>query len=177
MNKINKLMVLGILSYVMPFCWADDLVPATTDDINNFDNQLGDTQTAQTSDDPTADDSTQNGDDSDKGKKYGHHKDDRENKGKKEHKNHERKDNFGAIVSAEAKKLKDLPKDQRKDMGKWVSEQRRKNDHSKGAGGSVTPGDNNSTNGSTHRSEAQSSAPDSSGGSDKGSGHSSEHRK
>jgi hypothetical protein len=69
-------------------------------------------------------------------------KDKRKNKSDDE-KSKTRKDNFGAIVSKEAKILKDADVDTRKGFGQSIAEQRR-NDHSQNAGssnsGSATAG-------------------------------------
>ena len=97
-------MVASLLLHVK-MASAEVLVPATTDDQKNFDQQVvAPAPVAQTED-------TKDADSGGKSKK--------DKKAKKE--------NFGALVSAEAKKLKDESKDDRKGMGKWVSEQRRKN--------------------------------------------------
>ncbi|PWU20441.1 MAG: hypothetical protein C5B49_04290 [Bdellovibrio sp.] len=86
--------------------WASDLVPATSEDLKEFDAQLAGASRRMNpqpeASRPAASKPPQSP-------------------------QHERKQNFGAIVSAEAKKLNDA-KDDRNDFGKWVSEQRRRDD-------------------------------------------------
>lgn len=76
---------------------ADDLVPATSEDIAQFDRQLS---------------ARQNGKSEEKQAKA-------------------KKENFGQLVQAEAKKLKGS--DQKSDFGKWVSSQRRRDDSAAGS--------------------------------------------
>jgi hypothetical protein len=48
-----------------------------------------------------------------------------------------RKENFGLIVSTEAKRLKESAGEDKRGMGQWVSEQRRKDGNNVGSGGSL----------------------------------------
>jgi hypothetical protein len=120
MNKI--LFSLTLVLFLGHMAHAEDLVPATTDDVKQFDQQVS---TAK-ADDPAKDAK----DPKSEGQSADHRKD-------AEHRHHGKKDkapkdNFGAVVSAEAKKLKDESVDQRKEMGKFVSSQRRKNAQNQG---------------------------------------------
>jgi len=72
----------------------DDLVPATSEDIEKFDDSVAEkAEKAEKVKDPKKD----------------------------------RKENFGSKVSEEAHRMKELPKEERTGMGKWVSGQRRQN--------------------------------------------------
>ncbi len=86
-------LVTSLLGALIPFlAHADALVPATSEDIDQFDNQIA----AQRQNSPAV-----------------------------------KSDNFGKLVSTEARKLKDSDSGQRKYFGKSVSEQRRGNDRSR----------------------------------------------
>ena len=85
---------------------AQDVVPATTEDVQNFDEKVAETPDQEDPEEVTGD----------KVKK--------EKKEKKDKK--EKKENFGKIVSEEAHRMKTLPKEERHKMGPWVSAQRRK---------------------------------------------------
>ena len=132
------LLATGAIVLMSSLAMAEDLVPATTDDVSNFDSQV-----ANSARPPTNDDSSK-----DQGKSADHRKDKKDKKDKS---------NFGMIVSAEAKKLKDSDQDKRKGMGKWVSNQRRQDDK-KRPDAAVNPGSGASGNGSTN-SDAHTSAP------------------
>ena len=89
-----------LLALMTPPALAQTLIPATSEDINDFDRQV-----------------------SEQLKKSNVKKD---------------KSNFGAVVSEEAKKLKDAGADKGKDFGKWVSGQRKNADQGRpSAQGSV----------------------------------------
>ncbi len=144
---------------------AEDLVPATSDDQSKFDQQVSDIQA------PPADSGTTSDSDG---------KEKKENL-KKQHVKKEKKANFGMIVSAEAKKLKDLPKDQKKEMGKWVSDQRRKNLEN-GGNTSAGHGDSSAGGGASSANDGRASAPSAGNTANPGSstnapGKSGDHRK
>jgi hypothetical protein len=98
------IMTLAAIMFVFHSAWADELVPATSDDLKDFDQQVAKSQEAPRKDG----EHRQSGDASKKEAKL-------------------KKESLGSLVSAEAKKLKDESMDQRKEMGQWVSNQRRKN--------------------------------------------------
>ena len=62
-----------------------------------------------------------------------------------------RKENFGLVVSTEAKRLKESSGEDRRGMGQWVSEQRRKDRHH---GDSVTDGSGSGSSGSSEARRA-----------------------
>lgn len=97
MKKMHFLLTVSMLLTAPAFA-QDDLVPATSEDIQSFDDQVADSDVV--TDAPTK----------------------------------ERKENFGSAVSAEARKLKDMSPEERKKMGQWVSEQRRKDADKRPAG-------------------------------------------
>ncbi len=130
------LLVVGALMFSTSLAMADDLVPATSDDTANFDNQIPAPAPAPA---PSTDA------DGKHGKSADHSKDKKP------------KSNFGTTVSAEAKKLKDADKDTRKGMGNWVSSQRRK-DEQKRPNAAATAGAGASAAGSAN-SDARTSAP------------------
>lgn len=115
---MKKLAVLTFILCTASFSFAEDLVPATADDQEAFDQQVA----TQVEPVIKAEDRTAK----------------------------LKKSNFGQVVSAEAKKLGANSKEQHKDMGQWVSDQRKKN-HQSG----------NSTNGNSSSSagDAKNSAP------------------
>lgn len=101
------ILTIGVILLAFSFAMADELVPATSDDLSNFDEQVKNSTHIEAS----PKDSTKVD-----GKSSSHRKDDKD------------KDNFGKIVSSEAKKLKDSDSDSKKGMGTWVSDQRRQDD-------------------------------------------------
>ena len=132
-----------------PITRADDLAPATSEDTAKFDQQLGAGQNAEVDKkkakgpskvaDAGKDVDKDDGKDTDKSKDAG-------GKTKKA-----KKSNFGQTVSAEAKKLRE-DGDKTKDFGKWVSGQRRKNDHSQGNAASPSGHDNHPGGETEHQS-------------------------
>ena len=95
--------------------YAEDLIPATSDDITDFDQRVS-TQVESESRSVGLREEAKHADKAQK------------SKDKKA-----RKENFGLIVSTEAKRLNDESSDKKKEMGKWVSEQRRQNVKSTGS--------------------------------------------
>jgi hypothetical protein len=115
MNTKMILSAVVSLLLVLPG-YADDLIPATSDDITDFDQQVS-TQVESESRSVGLREEAKHADKAQK------------SKDKKV-----RKENFGLIVSTEAKRLNEESGDKKKEMGKWVSEQRRQN--AKSSGGS-----------------------------------------
>lgn len=104
MIRIITFIAAAIFAYSMA-AMGQDVAPATSDDIKNFDSQISQI-------------------DPDTGKPVKEISDNSTQKEKKEKKEKKQKnDNFGQIVSAEAHRLKESG--EKKDFGKWVSEQRR----------------------------------------------------
>jgi len=148
MYKIGTLIAIGIF-FTAAAVFAEDLVPATSEDQQAFDQEVapvvdsGSGTTGDESEDVTGEDG--------QGK----------NHGKKGHVKKARKANFGLIVSTEAKRLKDEPQDQKKEMGSWVSNQRRKNTGS--AGGHGSSNDGRSSSPKLNNSGGSSNSPGQSG--------------
>jgi hypothetical protein len=105
MNK-TLLSTLLLTAFVVQPLMAQDLVPATSEDLKEFDRQVA--KQAKPKDAAA--------------------------KGS----------NFGALVSEEARKLKDAGDDQGSDFGKWVSGQRKKSDQGQ-AGAAASVGSGNSS--------------------------------
>jgi hypothetical protein len=85
------------------FALGQSLVPATTDDLTEFDQQIS--KDSNKTPEATKD-----------------------QKSSGSHAKKSKNPNFGALVSQEAKDLKKSDGDQKKKMGQWVSEQRRNDD-------------------------------------------------
>lgn len=143
MGKRRILSILVAMTIALPG-WADDLIPATSDDITDFDKKVIEDINSDI-----------------KGKSLEHRKDhvtksdDSKNKDKKE-----RKQNFGLIVSTEAHRLNEESGDKKKQMGKWVSEQRRQSSSSATNGvGSNSSGGSVGNSGSSMSADAKNAAP------------------
>jgi hypothetical protein len=109
--KTRIFCALFLLAFSQPL-FPQDLVPATSEDIQEFDRQVAK-----------------------------QHKPDAAAKTKAA--------TFGSQVSEEARKQKDVPKDQRGDFGQWVSDQRKKSDQGQAAAaGSVGDSDSHGNSGS-----------------------------
>lgn len=108
--------------------FAQSLVPATSDDLSDFDKQISQAQESQNP--PPA---------------------------KKEQSAKKSKENFGAIVSDEAKTLKNSELDKKKSMGQWVSEQKSKEDQ-KVPASNASKGQGNS-NANSNSKDARTSSP------------------
>ena len=102
--------------------YAEDLIPATSDDITDFDQQVSTQVEAESRSVGLREESN------------------RADKAQKSKDKKARKENFGLIVSTEAKRLNDESADQKKEMGKWVSDQRRQNAKSSGGSNSGSNG-------------------------------------
>ena len=124
LRAIQILSLVSVMVASQAALGADDLMPATSEDISAFDRQLSALQQAP---------ATQAGLKEANGDK--NRRDDGEDKKPKE--------NFGQTISAEANKLKDSEK--KKDFGKWVSGQRRRDDQNRPAeiGGPAAVGPGN----------------------------------
>jgi hypothetical protein len=96
--------------------FAQSLVPATSDDLNDFDRQISKAQSSKNT-----------------------------------------KENFGAVVSDEAKSLKNSDLNKKKAMGKWVSDQKSKEDQ-KVPSANASKGQGNS-NANSNSKDARTSSP------------------
>lgn len=115
MKALNLLFLIALLAQPV---LAQTLIPATSEDINEFDRQVSEQLS----------------------------------------KNQKSKSNFGTSVSEEAKKLNEAPTDSKKEFGKWVSSQRKKNDQGRPAiQGSANSGTGSSNRG--HSESARENAP------------------
>lgn len=85
---------------------ADELVPATSEDVSDFERIVTNQAILEA--------------------KALHPRADQATKAPPKETSKIRKENFGSLVSIEAKRLNDESGDRKKDMGKWVSEQRRR---------------------------------------------------
>jgi hypothetical protein len=143
MKKRNMLTILVAMTLALPG-WADDLIPATSDDIADFDKKVSENLNSDVENINVEKNKDKNKD-----------KNNDKSKDKKE-----RKQNFGLIVSTEAHRLNEESGDQKKQMGKWVSDQRRQN-----SGGAANGGANGNSggNGSSMSADAKNAAPGLSG--------------
>ena len=124
------ILTIGVIILAFSFAMADELVPATSDDISNFDNQIKNSVKSSTK---------------------------VEGKSSNQRNNKKPKDNFGALVSAEAKNFKDANSEAKKGMGTWVSDQRRQDDQKRPEAVS-NPGSGTSGSGDAN-SDAHAAAP------------------
>lgn len=99
---VRKFIILVVCSMSLS-AWAVEVAPATTDDMNNFESTIEREQAASESTATSTQTTTE------------------------ESKKKAKKANFGQIVSAKAKEQKNLTAEQRKEMGSWVSAQKRQN--------------------------------------------------
>lgn len=114
---MKNFILLTLISLLFENLALADLVPATSEDLNDFDQQIKASQGL---------DSGPQGSSARSGAPVGKSLDNQKAK----------KNNFGAAVSAEAKGLRDLPAESRPGFGKWVSEQRKQNDQNQAGAGS-----------------------------------------
>jgi hypothetical protein len=135
------LLITSAIIFITFQVFADDLVPATSDDVADFDRQVATHESGG-----VANTSTET-----QGKSADHRKDADHSKNDKS----AQKDNFGAIVSAEAHRLKEEGLNGKQKMGPWVSGQRRKNDQNLGVSG----GSDHGGSGGSRGDDARSSAP------------------
>jgi len=117
MKKSSFLLGMSLILVTPAFGQSDlDLVPATNEDIQNFDGQLSDAPKPEDGARPSREERRE-----ERREARQERREDRE--GRRE----ERKENFGQIVQEKAQELKDMPKGDRPQMGDWVSQQRRQN--------------------------------------------------
>lgn len=154
------ILALSFLMFVSQSAFAEELVPATSEDLQEFDQQVSKSnaedskakEMAQRSIDPRKDAAL-----SMKEKKA-------------------RKENFGAVVSTEAKKLRDESVDKRKEMGSWVSSQRRKSGQEE-AGSGEQHGNSGAAASSRDSRDSSPANNDHGGGSSSEHGNSGNHKK
>lgn len=141
MKKSSFLLSMSLL-IVGPTFAQDDLVPATTDDIGNFDSQLQpkheDGSLSQGGDRPSKEDRQARREERKEERQARREERKEERQARREERREERKEgqegrredrkeNFGDIVKEKAQELKDMPKSERPQMGGFVSDQRRQN--------------------------------------------------
>lgn len=139
MKKSSFLLGMSLL-IVTPTFAQDDLVPATTDDIGNFDSQLSDAPRPEDGNNQQRREDRQQRREDRKEDRQARREERREERkerreerredrreDRKEDRREDRKDNFGQMVKEKAQELRDMPKGERPQMGGFVSEQRRQN--------------------------------------------------
>lgn len=142
--KITKIAPIVCLSLTFAFgiqVAAEDLIPATSEDLRQFDLQL---ERAQS--------------DSVKSREQN-----RPTTARPLNRLPERRQKLEAGVSAEAKKLKDESIEQRQEFGKWVRDQKRDNEQRPSVGGGLGAGASGNATPDA-RNSAPSTAPGNSGG-------------
>ncbi len=159
----NSLLFLSVsLLVASPVFAQDDLVPATSDDIRNFDSQVPQISPVIN---PPAVTTTPRESDSQDSIEAPHGPDHQSGNGRGRGRGRGgdregRRENFGAVVSAEAKRLNDSPKEDRPKREDGISGHRRRDDDRKIPGDASTvasgPGMSSTMGGS---SDARSSAP------------------
>lgn len=109
MRKLSLLISLSI--FLGSPAYGQSLVPATSEDLGEFDRQIQEAQMKRPPEVPSkAAAATEKSESSAQAKEK------------------KPKSNFGTLVSQEAKKMKESDPNQRRGMGQWVREQRRQNE-------------------------------------------------